>query len=292
MEAHAKANEQCHFQAIRMRQRHRWRPAPAAAGKDSRTMLTADEFAALPSLRHGFFTRLGGVSDGRYDSMNCGLGSGDAPDRVAENRARAMARLGLPGDALVTARQVHSARAVVVDAPWTAADRPELDGLATRTPGLALGILTADCAPVLFADAEAGVVGAAHAGWRGAKDGILEATIAAMETLGARREAITAAIGPCIRQGSYEVTDEFRDALLAGRPSDGGFFVGGVRPGRWQFDLPGYVAGRLAAAGIATLSVLPHDPCADAGRFFSYRRVTLDGGGDYGRQLSTIALVP
>ena len=167
--------------------------------RKARRVLTAPAFPAHPGLRHAFFTREGGVSEGRYASMNCGLGSADEPDRVRENRARAMSRLGLPAEALVTARQVHSSRAAVVDHDW-GAERPQVDGLATRTPGMALGILTADCAPVLFADVEAGVIGAAHAGWRGAKGGILEATVAAMETLGARRTAVGAAVGPCIRR--------------------------------------------------------------------------------------------
>ena len=254
-------------------------------------VLTAPAFPAHPGLRHAFFTREGGVSEGRYASMNCGLGSADEPDRVRENRARAMSRLGLPAEALVTARQVHSSRAAVVDHDW-GAERPQVDGLATRTPGMALGILTADCAPVLFADVEAGVIGAAHAGWRGAKGGILEATVAAMETLGARRTTVGAAVGPCIRRDSYEVTADFREAFIEGEEASRSLFAPGRRPGRFLFDLAGYVVGRLRRIGIAAPVVLPHDTCADAGRFFSYRRVTLDGGGDYGRQLSTIALLP
>lgn len=254
-------------------------------------MLTADLFPVHPALRHAFFTREGGVSEGRYASLNCGLGSDDEPERVRENRARAMARIGLPAEALITARQVHSSRAAVVEDEW-GAERPQVDGLATCKPGLALGILTADCAPVLFADAEAGVIGAAHAGWRGAKGGVLEATLAAMETLGARRAAIAAAVGPCIRRDSYEVTADFRQVFVADEPESTSLFASGRRPGRFLFDLAGYVAGRLQRIGIAAPVVLPHDTCADAAHFFSYRRVTLDGGGDYGRQLSTIALLP
>lgn len=242
-----------------------------------------------PSLRHAFFTREGGVSEGRYASMNCGLGSADAPELVRENRARAMACLGLSAAALRTVRQVHSSRAVVVE-DWE--ERPQADGLVTRTPGLALGILTADCAPVLLADAEAGVIGAAHAGWRGAKDGILEATLAAMESLGARREAVAAAVGPCIRQLSYEVTADFRADFASDEPESAGFFISARKDGRFQFDLAGYVAKRLRSIGIEAPEVLAHDTCADARRFFSYRRITLDGGGDYGRQLSAIALLP
>lgn len=255
-------------------------------------MLTASGFAQHPKFRHAFFTRQGGVSRGCYASMNCGLGSSDVPDHVQQNRARAMLQIGLPAQALVTARQVHSASAAVVEEAWTASERPELDGMATRTPGLALGILTADCAPVLFADAHAGVIGAAHAGWRGAKGGILEATIAAMESLGGRREQIEAAIGPCIRRDSYDVTGDFRLGFVREQPEAARFFWPGRQSGRFQFDLVGYVAQRLRNAGIAKLSRLPHDTCAEADLFFSYRRVTLNGGGDYGRQLSTIALMP
>ena len=255
-------------------------------------MLTAATLKEYPNLRHAFFTRQGGVSEDPYSSMNCGLGSGDAPERVRENRARAMSQIGLPPYALVTARQVHSSRAVVVDTAWPAEERPELDGLATRTPGIALGILTADCAPVLLADVEAGVIGAAHAGWRGAKGGILEATVAAMETLGARRSVIVAALGPCIRRQSYEVATEFRNAFASDQPSSVALFVPAARAGRFYFDLAGYVAERLRAIGISALDILPHDTCADPEFFFSYRRVTLEGGGDYGRQLSTIALLP
>ena len=253
-------------------------------------MLKASGFAEDPKLKHGFFTRLGGVSQGCYASLNCGLGSSDSPDRVNENRTRAMAQVGLPPQALVTARQVHSARACTVDRPWDALERPELDGLATRTPCLALGVLTADCAPVLFADVKAGVIGAAHAGWRGAKGGILEATIAAMESLGARRDQIKAALGPCIRRDSYEVTEAFRHSFVSDQPQCARFFSAGAQSGRFQFDLADYVTQRLREAGLAALSVLPHDTCAEADLFFSYRRVTLNGGGDYGRQLSTITL--
>lgn len=254
-------------------------------------MLIAEAFPAHYALRHAFFTREGGVSEGRYASLNCGLGSADQKERVRENRARAMARIGLPAEALVTARQVHSSLAAVVDDDW-GEERPQVDALVTRRRGLALGILTADCAPVLFADAEAGVIGAAHAGWKGARGGVLEATLAAMETLGARRAATAAAVGPCIRTASYEVTADFRWAFVGDEAASAAFFAAGRRPERFLFDLAGYVADRLQRIGIAAPVVLPHDTCADADRFFSYRRVTLDGGGDYGRQLSTIALLP
>lgn len=255
-------------------------------------MLTVEPLIDCRALRHAFFTRRGGVSEGRYSSMNCGLGSNDAPDRIKENRARAMAQIGLPPEALVTARQVHSARAVVVSNAWPESERPEVDGLATRTPGLALGILTADCAPVLFADAEAGVVGAAHAGWRGAQNGILEATISAMETLGAHRTAIIAALGPCIGRYSYEVASDFRNSFIADEPATAALFSPGRSVGRFQFDLAGYVSRRLVTIGIQKLAVLPNDTYAETEFFFSYRRAVLGGGGDYGRQLSTIALLP
>jgi purine-nucleoside/S-methyl-5'-thioadenosine phosphorylase / adenosine deaminase len=260
------------------------------------TLSPAEAVLAAPlaesaGISHGFFTRNGGVSGGIYASLNCGLGSKDDPERVRTNRARAMERLGLPADALATAMQVHSATALVVERPWPDAARPPADGLVTRRPRVALGILTADCAPVLFADAEAGVIGAAHAGWRGAKDGIIEATVAAMVSLGARKAAIEAAVGPSIRQDSYEVTADFRRQFVADEPMTARLFAEGARPGRYLFDLAGYVEGRIEALGLRRVAVLPQDTCADAERFFSYRRVTLNGGGDYGRQLSAIALV-
>lgn len=249
--------------------------------------------SALSSgVRHAFFSREGGVSEGAYASLNCGLGSGDDPEKVRENRRRAMAALDLPETALVTAAQVHSSTVAVVEEPWPAEDRPQLDGLVTGTRGLALGILTADCAPVLFADPEAGVVGAAHAGWRGARSGILEATVNAMAGLGARPHAMIAAVGPCIRQDSYEVGPEFRAAFVEGEPEAASLFRPSDRVGHHRFDLAGYVARRLQALGIAALAVLPYDTFADAGRFFSYRRGTLSGQPDYGRLLSAIALDP
>ena len=255
-------------------------------------MLTADALNTAAAVRHGFFTRKGGVSEGAYASLNCGLGSADAPERVRENRSRAMQRLGLPASALATAYQVHSARVAVIEAPWPDAARPQLDAMVTRTPGVALGILTADCAPVLLADPEAGVIGAAHAGWRGAKTGILEATVAAMVGQGARPEAIAAAVGPCIRQDSYEVGPEFHAAFVDDEPDATALFRPSDRDGHHRFDLAGYVVRRLVSAGIVQPAVLPHDTFAGPDRFFSYRRVTLNGGGDYGRMLSAIALSP
>jgi YfiH family protein len=243
-----------------------------------------------PAVRHGFFTRQGGVSEGRYASLNCGLGSGDDPERVAANRARAMAVLDLPAAALATAAQVHSARAVTVEAPWADAGRPQADALVTRQPGVALGILTADCAPVLFADAESGVIGAAHAGWRGAKTGVLEATVTSMVQLGARTERIAAAVGPCIRQASYEVGADFRAAFVAGDHGSADLFAPAERSGHFRFDLAGFVARRLQALGLAGVAVQPYDTFCDEAMFFSYRRVTVNGGGDYGRMLSAIAV--
>ncbi|MFO1152901.1 MAG: peptidoglycan editing factor PgeF [Rhodospirillales bacterium] len=252
--------------------------------------LTAPTLARSPAVGHGFFGRQGGVSEGRYASLNCGLGSDDDPGAVHTNRARVMEGLGLTAAALATVRQVHSARAVVVERAWADEARPEADGLATDRPGVALGILTADCAPVLFADGEVGVIGAAHAGWRGAKGGILEATLAAMVSLGARAGAIDAVIGPCIGQPSYEVGSEFRASFVADEAASDDFFVAADRPGHARFDLAGYVLRRLSRMGLHSQTLLPFDTFADEQRFFSYRRVTLNGGGDYGRQLSVIAL--
>jgi purine-nucleoside/S-methyl-5'-thioadenosine phosphorylase / adenosine deaminase len=255
-------------------------------------MLTSASLAVLPGVCHGFFTREGGVSAGLYASLNCGLGSGDDLDRVAENRTRALARLGLPAGRLATAYQVHSNRAAVAEAPWPADERPRVDALATRTPGLALGILTADCVPVLFADREAGVVAAAHAGWRGALDGVLEATLAVMQRLGARAASTQAAVGPAIEQPSYEVGPEFPTPFLDQDPANRDFFRAAPRRGHFLFDLKGYVARRLASAGVGEVESLAADTCADGARFFSYRRACLKGEQAYGRLLSAIALEP
>ena len=253
-------------------------------------MIEASEIKRLAGVRHGFFTRRGGTSGGLYDSLNCGLGSGDRPECVAANRERAMAGLGRGGADLATAYQVHSAVAVAVDKPWGPGRQPKVDGLATRTPGVVLGILTADCAPILLADAEGGVIGAAHAGWKGALGGVIEATVACMEGLGARRGRIQAAVGPCIHQASYEVGAEFRQAFLEGDPANAAFFVAAQRVGHFQFDLPGYVGRRLAGLGLASIDVLDFDTCADPDNFFSFRRATKRGETDYGRGLSAIAL--
>lgn len=237
---------------------------------------------------HGFFTRDGGVSTGQFATLNCSLSGRDDPRAVAENRARARAALG--GPTLVGLFQVHGPAVVVVDAPWGNDARPEADALVTRRRGVALGIVTADCAPVLFLDAEAGVIGAAHAGWRGALAGVLEATVAAMERLGASRGRIAAAIGPTIRQPSYEVAADMHDAVLAADPAHVRFFVAADRPGRWRFDLPGFCAAALARAGVGRVSDLGLDTYAEPQRFFSYRRATHEGAGPIGHQLAAITL--
>ncbi|MFN6955180.1 MAG: peptidoglycan editing factor PgeF [Acetobacteraceae bacterium] len=249
--------------------------------------LTDPLLAAAP---HGFFTRRGGVSRGAFAALNCSLSGADDPDAVAENRARAARALGQAPASLSGLFQVHGTAVVAAEAPIAPEARPEADALVTRRPGVLLGIVTADCAPVLFLDAEAGVAGAAHAGWRGAVAGVLEATIAAMEALGARRAAIRAAIGPCIGQEAYEVGPDLRDAVLVRDPADARFFADGRREGRWQFDLAGYCAARLTAAGLGAVSDAAACTLADEDRFFSHRRRTLSGGGPIGHQLSAIAL--
>jgi YfiH family protein len=237
---------------------------------------------------HGFLGRRGGVSGGIFASLNVGLGSSDTPKAVRENRRRAVDAVA-PGAALVTLHQVHSNTVVPVTSAYPDADRPHADAMVTATPGLALGILTADCAPILLADAEAGVIGAAHSGWKGALHDIAGATVAAMEALGARREHIVAAIGPCIARASYEVDAAFRDRFLADDAANDGFFARG-RGDRFQFDLEGFVAMRLAAAGVRHVAALGIDTYPDSDRWFSYRRTTHRSEPDYGRQISVIAL--
>nr|WP_269141520.1 peptidoglycan editing factor PgeF [Sphingomonas sp. IC-56] len=232
--------------------------------------------------------RRGGVSDGVHAGLNVGVGSQDDPAVVEENRRRARDAV-LPGGQLVTLYQVHSADAVTVLEPFEERLRPRADALVTNRPGLALGILTADCAPVLFADREAGVVGAAHAGWKGAIGGVTDSTLAAMEALGARRERVVAAVGPCIARASYEVDEGFFRRFAEADPENERFFADG-RPEHFQFDLEAYVAHRLAAAGVRTVEMLGLDTYGDADRFFSYRRATHRGEPDYGRQISIIGL--
>ncbi|GAA0310619.1 peptidoglycan editing factor PgeF [Rhodovulum strictum] len=247
-------------------------------------ILTSD---ALSPLRHGFFTRRGGASSGVFQGLNCGGGSSDLSEVVAINRARVASALGVAADHLVTVHQVHSADVAVIEGPL--AVRPEADAIVTATPGLALAVLTADCQPVLFADRKAGVIGAAHAGWRGALDGVLEATLIAMERLGARRADTVAVIGPTISQRAYEVGPEFLDAFRDDDPGNTRFFAQGSGD-RMLFDLPGFGLSRLRAAGIGQAIWTRHCTYADPERFFSYRRSVHAGEADYGRLISAIRL--
>lgn len=251
-------------------------------------LVQAQILAEIDGVAHGFFTRLGGVSEGIYASMNCGLGSRDAPDSVAENRARATRLLG--ADALIGVYQKHSNTAVVAKKTWADAEVPEADAIVTSKPGLAIGVLTADCAPVLLCDPGSRVIGAAHAGWRGALAGIVEATVEAMTGLGAAPERILAAIGPSISQGAYEVGHDFRDRFLAEDADSEAFFVideGSEGP---HFNLSGYVAERLARSGVAKTDDLELCTYYDETRLFSYRRSQRHGEDDYGRQISAIVL--
>jgi len=239
------------------------------------------------SCPHGFFTRRGGVSVGPWASLNCSLSGQDAPEAVWENRARVARHLGASPAGLVGVTQVHGADVAVVRTPWAYGAGPRADAMVTDRPGIALGVITADCTPVLLADLRAGVIGAVHAGWRGAVAGVLEAAVDAMVRLGARTEAITAAVGPCIRQASYEVGADLRNAVLA-HGEAAGFFVEGTREGHWQFDLAGYCRMRLR--GVTRIDVVDADTLADPERFFSHRRRTLAGGGPIGHQISAIML--
>jgi YfiH family protein len=243
---------------------------------------------ALGQIPHGFLGRRGGVSSGLVEGLNTGLGSGDDPAAIAENRCRA-AQAVLPGAALVGVYQIHSSDCVTVTAPWSEDARPQADALVTDCKGMLLGILTADCAPVLLADREAGVIGAAHAGWKGALAGVTDNTIAAMVALGAQVDRIAAAVGPCIAQPSYEVDESFAVRFLAEDDANAHFFAPG-REGHRQFDLAGYVACRLLAAGIGTVEKLDLDTYPDAERFYSFRRATHRGEPAYGRQISLIGL--
>jgi hypothetical protein len=244
---------------------------------------------ALP-FPHGFFTRRGGVSTGPFASLNCSLSSQDDRGAVLENRGRVADRLDILRPHLLGCTQTHGIDVVRVETPWQPGAGPSADAMVTNRRGLALGIITADCAPVLFADPEAGIAGAAHAGWRGAVAGVIEATIAAMTALGARTDRIVAAVGPCIGQSSYEVAADLRDAVLARAPDDNRFFANGSRDNRWQFDLPGYCAARLRSTGVASVTVTGIDTLAEEQRFFSHRRRTLMGGGPIGHQISVIAV--
>ena len=240
-----------------------------------------------PRIKHGFFTRQGGVSTGIYKSLNCGPGSNDVTEHVRTNRHRVIA--ALEGGELATLHQIHSPDVYVVEGGMPA-ERPKADAMVTKSPGILLGILTADCGPVLFADNEARVVGAAHAGWKGAFTGVLENTVAAMETLGAKRERITAVLGPCIAQTSYEVGAEFVARLEAADAANHRHFIASAKPGHCMFDLPGYVLAQLRATKIKSADSVGRDTCAEAVHFFSYRRTTLQKEADYGRQISVIGL--
>ena len=253
-------------------------------------MIHAAPLSGLRGIRHAFFSREGGVSKGLYASLNCGFGSNDEPENVAANRARAMADIGLPAEALCTVYQCHGATVLTVDRGWQSGDKQPADGMVTTAPGMALGILTADCAPVLFADEPAGVIGAAHAGWKGALAGILDATLDAMIDLGACTADIRAAVGPCIGNASYEVGADFRRRFDAEDPASGDFFRPAKRSGHQLFDLAGYVERLLSLRGLAVVEVLGRDTHRREGAFFSYRRACERSESDYGRCLSAIAL--
>ncbi len=253
-------------------------------------MVRASILQGCDGIRHGYFTRQGGVSAGIYASLNCGPGSADAKDNVTENRSRVALALEAEPARLLTVRQVHSAQAVVAETRWGAEAAPEADALVTAQPGLAIAVLAADCAPVLLCDPKARVVGAAHAGWRGALSGVVDAVVAEMVGLGAKREQIAAAIGPCISKEAYEVGEEFRERFLAEDPESDGFFAVVEASGEPHFDLPAYVADRLVRAGVLSATALGLCTYCDETRFFSYRRSKHHGEPDYGRQISAIVL--
>ena len=253
-------------------------------------MIVLDALAAVDGIRHGFFTREGGVSQGLYASKNCGFGSGDARANVERNRAQCVAELGADAPALVTVHQTHSADVVKVAAPWRPEAAVRADGLVTDRPDVALGILTADCAAVLMVDPAARTIGAAHAGWKGALGGIIEATVATMVDLGARPDRIVAAVGPCIGPRSYEVGPEFRDRFVEADAGSADLFASPPAGDRLLFDLRGCVERRLAACGVDQVSSAMHDTFAEEARFFSYRRSRLRGEPDYGRCLSAIVI--
>jgi polyphenol oxidase len=252
--------------------------------------LHAHTLAKLPGIRHAFFTRAGGVSGGVYASLNAGVGSNDDPGHVAENRARMAAAMGVTPERFLTCYQTHSSEVVVAADPWTADARPHADAIVTTAPGLAIGVSTADCGPVLLADAQARVIGAAHAGWRGALSGVTDQTIAAMERLGASRARIAAALGPMIRQKNYETGADLRDRFINADPANARFFRPAAREGHFMFDLAGYVAARLAVAGVGMIEDVEACTYADEEKFFSYRRMTHRGEADYGRHVNVIVL--
>lgn len=253
-------------------------------------LIEAPELSSFPNVRHAFFTRQGGVSDGIYASLNGGLGSGDDPAHVVANRARMAEQIGIEPENLVSLHQIHSATVVTATAHWPRAERPRADGVVTATPHLALGILTADCGPVLFADHGAGVIGACHAGWGGALGGVLEATVDAMVALGAAREDIVGVLGPTIGPTAYEVGPEFKARFLAAEAGNAAYFLPSERAEHAMFDLPAYIVARLEATGIGEVANVGLCTYSDEERFFSYRRTTHRGEPDYGRQISAITL--
>ncbi|WP_276199084.1 peptidoglycan editing factor PgeF [Chelatococcus sp. XZ-Ab1] len=266
--------------------------APDRAFADSATAeaIEAEALAALGGIRHAFFTRRGGVSGGIYGSLNGGTGSRDDAAAVRENRRRMAARLGLPAESLLGLHQVHSPDVVTVETPWPADARPKADGCVTRVAGIGLAISTADCGPLLFADPEARVIGAAHSGWRGAFSGIVEAVVVAMEALGAERGRMTAVLGPTISASAYEVGPEFVAQFRAADPACGRFFTPAQRADHAMFDLPGFIGARMAAAGVGRFIDLGLCTYGDEERFYSYRRATHRGEADYGRLIAAITL--
>ena len=254
-------------------------------------MISLKQFNSSPSIIHGFFTREGGVSKGLYKSLNCGFGSDDIYENVDANRKYALIELGIPDGNLLTCMQNHSAKALSVTKPWTQENSPLADGMATNIPDIVLGILTADCAPVLFADPVAGIVGAAHAGWQGALNGVLEATSREMIKLGASYTNIEVAIGPCIGMDSYEIGPEFRENFVNSSEKNHQFFRPSVRKGHHMFDMISYIKHRLLEIGISRIYSTDYDTCRDDALFFSYRRSVTRGEKDYGRELSAISLI-
>lgn len=247
------------------------------------------ELSKLPGISHGFFTREGGVSEGPFVSLNCGFGSGDVATHVEQNRGFVARALGVAPKNLCTPYQTHSATALIIDAPWPG-KAPEADALVTNTPGLAIGVLTADCVPILIGDPAHKVVAAIHAGWKGAISGVIEAGVNAMQSLGATPADMVASIGPAIEQCSYEVGGEFHDRFLAENPKNAAYFDASSRERHFLFDLKGYVRGQLESLGIGHINVLANDTCLEENLFFSYRRATLRGETAYGRQVSAIAI--
>ena len=254
-------------------------------------VVQAGLLSELGGIRHAFFTRQGGVSEGIYRSLNGGVGSDDAPERVRENRRRMAATLAVAPEHFLTAYQIHSADVIVAERPWPAEARPRADAIVTRVPGLAIGISTADCGPVLLADAQARVIGAAHAGWRGALTGVLESALDAMERLGARRASIVAALGPMISQNNYEVGADLMQRFTGAAAETARFFAPASRQDHAQFDLPGYIVDRLQRAGVGRVENVALCTYEEAERFYSYRRTTHRGEPDYGRHISAMALV-